>query len=51
MEIKISEINNITVVSLKGKLDSTTAPEAEAASNKYNEKKVPKMLVSLEKTS
>ena len=51
MEIKISEINDIIIVSLEGKLDSTTAPEAESAINEYIEKKVPKMLVSLEKTS
>jgi len=51
MEIKVSEINDIIVVSLEGKLDSITAPEAEAAINEYIEKKVPKMLVSLKETS
>ncbi len=51
MEIKVSEINDIIVISLEGKLDSITAPEAEAAINEYIEKKVPKMLVSLKETS
>ncbi|RLD33041.1 MAG: anti-sigma factor antagonist [Bacteroidetes bacterium] len=51
MEIKVTEVNDIIVISLEGKLDSTTAPEAEAGINKYIEQKVPKMVVSLKETS
>jgi len=51
MEIKVNEINDIVVISLEGKLDSTTAPEAEASINVYIEKKVPRMVVSLKETS
>ena len=51
MEIKVTEINDIIVVSLEGKLDSTTAPDAESEINKYLEQKVSKMVVSLKETS
>lgn len=51
MEINVNEINAIIVISLEGKLDSTTAPDAEAEINKYIEKKVPKMVISLKETT
>jgi len=51
MEIIVNEINDIIVVSLNGKLDSTTAQDAESEINKYLEQKVPKMVVSLKDTS
>ena len=51
MEIKVTEVNDIIVISLEGKLDSTTAPKAEEAINVHIEKKVPKMVVSLKETS
>jgi len=51
MDIVITKIKDIVVVSLEGKLDSTTAPLAEAEINKLLEQKVPKMVVSLKETS
>jgi len=51
MEINVSEFNDIVLVNLVGKLDSTTAPEAETAINEYLDKKVPKMIINLKEAS
>ena len=51
MEIIVNEIDGITLVSINGKLDSTTAPVAENEINSILEKQVKKMVVSLKDTA
>ena len=51
MEIIVNEIDGITLVSINGKLDSTTAPDAENEINNLLEKQVKKMVVSLKDTA
>ena len=51
MEIIVNEIDGITLVSINGKLDSTTAPVAENEINSLLEKQVEKMVVSLKDTA
>ena len=51
MEIRIKEINDVYLVSIIGKMDSTTAPQAEEEINTLLDKKVEKMVVNLEETT
>jgi anti-anti-sigma factor len=51
MEIKTTQIEGITLVTIDGKLDSTTASEAENEINTLLENQVEKMVVSLKNTT
>ena len=50
LEIKVSEQNDIAIISLVGNLDTNTAPDAESEINGWLEKQTKKMVVSLEET-
>ena len=48
MEIKIKEINEVMVVGIEGKLDTSTSPEAEAEIGKLLDDGQKKIIINLE---